>query len=41
MPSGINPTRSEKHGFDSFQFFPNFVLIFGSFSGNNLIYFQF
>ena len=30
MPPGINPTRSEKYGFDSFQFFPNFVLIFGS-----------
>ena len=30
MPQGINPTRSEKYGFDSFQFFPNFVLIFGS-----------
>ena len=30
MPPGINPTRSEKYGFDSFQFFPNFVLIFGA-----------
>ena len=30
MPQGLNPTRSEKYGFDSFQFFPNFVLIFGS-----------
>ena len=30
MPTGLNPTRSEKYGFDSFQFFPNFVLIFGS-----------
>jgi carnitine monooxygenase subunit len=30
MPPGINPTRSEKYGFDSFQFFPNFVIIFGS-----------
>ena len=30
MPPGLNPTRSEKYGFDSFQFFPNFVLIFGA-----------
>jgi phenylpropionate dioxygenase-like ring-hydroxylating dioxygenase large terminal subunit len=30
MPPGLNPTRSEKYGFDSFQFFPNFVLIFSS-----------
>lgn len=30
MPKGLNPTRSEKYGFDSFQFFPNFVLIFSS-----------
>jgi phenylpropionate dioxygenase-like ring-hydroxylating dioxygenase large terminal subunit len=30
MPEGLNPTRSEKYGFDSFQFFPNFVLIFGA-----------
>ncbi|BBY14930.1 aromatic ring-hydroxylating oxygenase subunit alpha [Mycolicibacterium litorale] len=30
MPRGINPTRSEKYGFDSYQFFPNFVLIFGA-----------
>lgn len=30
LPKGLNPTRSEKYGFDSFQFFPNFVLIFGS-----------
>jgi hypothetical protein len=30
MPPGINPTRSEKYGFDSFQFFPNFVIIFGA-----------
>ena len=30
MPPGINPTRSEKYGFDSYQFFPNFVLIFGA-----------
>ena len=27
---GLNPTRSEKYGFDSYQFFPNFVLIFGA-----------
>lgn len=30
MPPGLNPTRSERYGFDSFQFFPNFVLIFGA-----------
>jgi carnitine monooxygenase subunit len=30
MPVGLNPTRSERYGFDSFQFFPNFVLIFGA-----------
>ena len=30
LPEGLNPTRSEKYGFDSFQFFPNFVLIFGA-----------
>ena len=30
MPPGLNPTRSDKYGFDSYQFFPNFVLIFGS-----------
>lgn len=30
LPRGLNPTRSEKYGFDSFQFFPNFVLIFSS-----------
>ena len=30
MPPGINPIRSEKHGFDSYQFFPNFVIIFGA-----------
>ncbi|MDO3634866.1 aromatic ring-hydroxylating oxygenase subunit alpha [Mycolicibacterium arseniciresistens] len=30
LPPGMNPTRSEKYGFDSFQFFPNFVLIFGA-----------
>ena len=30
MPPGLNPTRSEKYGFDSYQFFPNFVLIFGA-----------
>lgn len=30
MPPGLNPTRSPKYGFDSFQFFPNFVLIFGA-----------
>ena len=30
LPKGLNPTRAEKYGFDSFQFFPNFVLIFGS-----------
>jgi carnitine monooxygenase subunit len=30
MPSGLNPTRSEKYGFDSYQFFPNFILIFGA-----------
>jgi len=30
LPEGLNPTRSDKYGFDSFQFFPNFVLIFSS-----------
>ena len=30
MPPGLNPTRSEKYGFDSYQFFPNFILIFGA-----------
>lgn len=30
LPRGLNPTRSDKYGFDSFQFFPNFVLIFSS-----------
>jgi carnitine monooxygenase subunit len=30
LPTGLNPTRSQKYGFDSFQFFPNFALIFGS-----------
>jgi phenylpropionate dioxygenase-like ring-hydroxylating dioxygenase large terminal subunit len=30
MPRGLNPTRAEKYGFDSFQFFPNFVVIFSS-----------
>ncbi len=30
LPKGLNPTRSDKYGFDSFQFFPNFVLIFSS-----------
>lgn len=30
LPNGLNPTRSDKYGFDSFQFFPNFVLIFSS-----------
>ncbi len=30
LPPGLNPTRSDKYGFDSFQFFPNFVLIFSS-----------
>lgn len=30
MPKGLNPTRSERYGFDSFQFFPNFVLIFSA-----------
>jgi phenylpropionate dioxygenase-like ring-hydroxylating dioxygenase large terminal subunit len=30
LPRGLNPTRSESYGFDSFQFFPNFVLIFGA-----------
>ena len=30
MPPGLNPMRSEKYGFDSYQFFPNFVLIFGA-----------
>jgi carnitine monooxygenase subunit len=30
LPKGLNPTRSEQYGFDSFQFFPNFVVIFSS-----------
>ncbi len=30
LPKGLNPTRSETYGFDSFQFFPNFVLIFSA-----------
>ena len=30
LPKGLNPTRSDNYGFDSFQFFPNFVLIFSS-----------
>jgi phenylpropionate dioxygenase-like ring-hydroxylating dioxygenase large terminal subunit len=30
MPPGINPIGAEKHGFDSYQFFPNFVIIFGA-----------
>jgi phenylpropionate dioxygenase-like ring-hydroxylating dioxygenase large terminal subunit len=30
LPKGLNPTRAERYGFDSFQFFPNFVLIFGA-----------
>jgi phenylpropionate dioxygenase-like ring-hydroxylating dioxygenase large terminal subunit len=30
LPKGLNPTRSDTYGFDSFQFFPNFVLIFSS-----------
>jgi len=30
LPPGLNPTRSDSYGFDSFQFFPNFVLIFSS-----------
>ncbi len=30
LPRGLNPTRSESYGFDSFQFFPNFVVIFSS-----------
>lgn len=30
MPKGLNPTRSDRYGFDSFQFFPNFVLIFSA-----------
>jgi phenylpropionate dioxygenase-like ring-hydroxylating dioxygenase large terminal subunit len=29
-PMGLNPTRAENYGFDSFQFFPNFVVIFSS-----------
>lgn len=29
-PPGLNPTRSDNYGFDSFQFFPNFVVIFSS-----------
>ena len=28
--AGSEPHRSEKYGFDSFQFFPNFVVIFGA-----------
>ncbi len=34
-PPGLNPTRSERYGFDSFQFFPNFVIIFSA-SGYSL-----
>lgn len=34
-PPGLNPTRAERYGFDSFQFFPNFVLIFSA-SGYSL-----
>jgi len=30
LPKGLNPTRSNTYGFDSFQFFPNFVIIFSS-----------
>ena len=30
LPKGLNPMRSDTYGFDSFQFFPNFVLIFSS-----------
>jgi phenylpropionate dioxygenase-like ring-hydroxylating dioxygenase large terminal subunit len=30
LPKGMNPTRAEKWGFDSFQFFPNFVVIFSA-----------
>lgn len=30
LPTGLNPSRSEQYGFDSFQFFPNFILIFGA-----------
>lgn len=30
LPNGLNPTRSSQYGFDSFQFFPNFVIIFSS-----------
>jgi phenylpropionate dioxygenase-like ring-hydroxylating dioxygenase large terminal subunit len=30
LPAGINPGRSEHWGVDSFQFFPNFVLVFWS-----------
>lgn len=30
LPPCLNPTRSPRYGFDSFQFFPNFVLIFGA-----------
>ncbi len=30
LPNGLNPTRSATYGFDSFQFFPNFVVIFSS-----------
>jgi phenylpropionate dioxygenase-like ring-hydroxylating dioxygenase large terminal subunit len=30
LPRGLNPTRSDRYGFDSFQFFPNFVIIFSS-----------
>lgn len=29
-PPGLNPTRAERYGFDSFQFFPNFVIIFSA-----------
>lgn len=29
-PPGLNPTRANNYGFDSFQFFPNFVVIFSS-----------
>lgn len=30
LPKWLNPTGSDRYGFDSFQFFPNFVLIFSS-----------
>jgi phenylpropionate dioxygenase-like ring-hydroxylating dioxygenase large terminal subunit len=30
LPKGLNPTRSDSYGFDSFQFFPNFVVVFSS-----------